>query len=109
MYIPDKAEDDIVEADIRQAKSEAEAKARGEKYSYSSVLARQSDGPAHRVLIPFGHSRESRYPLFKAALKCRETAREADFPAIRVALGIGIAADEDLVDDIPLEILARTW
>ena len=99
----------VAEADRKQAISEAEARARGEKHSYSSVLARQKEGPLHHFLIPLGHSRQSRYPLFRKALKCRVIAREADFPAIKVALGIGLQADEELVDDIALDILARTW
>ena len=74
---------------------------------FSSTLATQAMGPLRKMVIPLGHSRRSRFPLFHKALKCRSTAKEVDF---RRLLAVFDASDdaEDLEAEVPLDLLAAS-
>ena len=102
LYLPDKDEVEVEAADLKQRKEETAKRARGESSDHASVIARQTEGPIQRFLIPLGHSRQSRFRHFKMSLKCRVTAREASFGVIRQLL-VGGAGDED---DLPLDVIA---
>ena len=54
-----------------------------------------------------GHSRRSRFPLFKKALKCVETSKEVDFNRLLAVFDAADAVDE-VADDVPLDILAAS-
>ena len=72
-------EAEIEQEDWAQWTAEAAMRKRGLSKDYSETLVRQACGQLRTMVIPIGHSRRSRFPLFKKALKCLETAKEVDF------------------------------
>ena len=72
---------DVVHRACAQAATE-----RGEGSSYTGLLATQRYGPLRTIVIPEGHRRQSRFPLFNKFLKDTAAAREVDFGDIHVAL-----------------------
>ena len=107
----------LAEAEVEQedwAQWSAVASMRKKRLSkdYSETFVKQAYGPLRPMLIPLGHSRRSRYPPFKKALKCKETSKEVDFGRL---LAVFDAADavEEIAEDVPLDILAAspggTW
>ena len=99
---PDKSLGEVAAADALHTKEEMARRARGESGDHASVIARQAFGPLQSFLVPIGHRRQSRYPLFLKALKCRRMVRNVDFVVVRKLLS-GEAVDED---DIQLDVLA---
>ena len=73
---------------------------------------KQCEGPLPRFAVPFGHSRQSRYALFRKALTRRDdggidTAKEVDFDRIMEALAwTGGACIQDVV---ALDVLEALW
>ena len=69
---------------------------------------KKSAGPLRRLVIPYWHSRRSRCPHFRKMLKCTSATIEFDFSRILEAFDVAKSADE-VMDLIPLDILALTW
>ena len=86
---------------MRQRTEEAAKRSRGESSDYASVIARQTEGPLQKFLLPIGHSRQSKFKLFRMSLKCMTTTRVASFVTVRQLL-TGNPGDED---DLPLDVL----
>ena len=99
---------ELDEANAAQWKVEAKLRKGGLVKTYAETLCRQSYGPMRRILIPRGHSRKSRYPLFQAHLECDSAAIEVDYDAIMASVG-SASAPEDALDEVPLDILAEVW
>ena len=57
------------------------------------------------IVIPVGHARRSRYPLFHSALKCHDTAKEVDYDRLMSVFAAG-SNPEDLEADVPLDVVA---
>ena len=90
---------------MAQWKAEAAFRKRGLSKDYSSTLVTQAQGPLRQILIPIGHARRSRFPLFHKALKCRITAKEVDSQRLLAVFDASEAA-EDLEAEVPLDMLA---
>ena len=60
------------------------------------------------MVVPIGHTRHIRYPLFKKYLKCSRTRREVDYEALSSVLDVGQAPHAE-VDELPLGLLAQAW
>ena len=97
--------DTIAAADADQRARGKKARSRGENPAYAQQIVRQGFGPLQSLLIPIGHSRESRFFLFQEALKDPSMTIIADFAAIRSALTSG--SRSDIIDEIPLVLLPR--
>ena len=78
--------------------------------SYSDAVMRQELGPLKMFVIPEGHSRQSRYRLFRRALKDLNATMEVDFDRNLSAFECGEPGD-DLMETAPLDLLAvlRSW
>ena len=105
LFLPRLNDDFIVAADKAQRERGTAARARGVDPTYAQQIVRQKFGPWQTFLIPMGHSRESRYPLFEKALKDTMMSIAADFAAIKTALSTG--SRSDIMDEIPLVMLPR--
>ena len=92
---------EIEAANEHQRNLEAAARKRGERRSFTGVLCRQTFGPLCRFVIPLTHSRQSRYPPFRKALKCTQAARVVDYEVLRCSLLSGEGAE----NDIPIDLL----
>ena len=101
------SDEEIEKEDWAQWTAEAAMRKRGLSKDYSETLVRQAYGPLRTMVIPIGHSRRSRFPLFKKALKCLETAKEVDFDRLLAVFDAANDAEE-IVDDVPLDILAAS-
>ena len=71
----------------------------------------QSYGPLRRIVVPHGHSRQSASSLMHMHLQCKVASRAVDFGRLRSHLGLDPAfeSDTDDDDDLPLDVLGRTW
>ena len=95
------------EEDSEQCESEAALCKRGLHTCYNEKVVRQCEGPLQAFVIPFGHSRQSRYPLFRKALKCRIMAREVDYEKVLEALEWTDGAC--IQDVVAMDVLATLW
>ena len=100
-------EAEIEKEDWAQWTAEAAMRKKGLSKDYSETLVRQAYGPLRTMVIPIGHSRRSRFPLFEKSLKCLETAKEVDFDTLLTVFDAAIDAEE-VVEDVPLDILAAS-
>ena len=92
----------VEEANRVQAESEKAARKRGERHCYSDQLVSQAEGPLQRFVVSHKHSRQSRFPLVRRALKDRKTAVAVDIACVKDCLFEG-RIDEAL-DEIPLDM-----
>ena len=80
---------------------------RGLHTCYSEKVVRQCEGPLQAFVIPFGHSRQSRYALFRRALKCKCMTKEVDFDKVLEALEW---TDGACIQDVmATDVLATLW
>jgi len=97
---------DVIEAaDSEQRARGKKARSRCENPSYAEHIVRQGFGPMQTLIIPVGHSRESRFFLMQEALRDPFMAIAADSVAIKSVLSSG--SRSDMVDEIPLTMLPR--
>ena len=105
---------DLFEAVEAEGK-ELEMKARkaGERHTYSSVLAKQAEGPLRRLLIPFDHSRQSRFKLLGVYLRDASSTFEVDYNAtlqlVDGLVGDGPSGSSDDENEVSLEVLRPKW
>ena len=106
---PEYSVQDIQEANLAQRQAGPASRARGERYNFSAILTGQCAGPLQKFAIPHGHSRQSRYPLFRKALTCKTMPREVDFDRLLAVFGSEAAEIDEAIDDIPLDLLSEMW
>ena len=98
LYHRPHSDEEVATADWEQTEQETKPRARAERYNYSDILTAQARGPLDPFLVPADHSWKSRFPLY------------ADFDAIRAALnGRPDEADDNAIDEFPLDVLAMAW
>ena len=101
MFYPNLSEEDIEAADSQQAATEKAALKSRVCRSYSGILARQSEGPLMKFVVPHGHSRISQSRLVQCMLKDRVAVKCIDFDALELLLQM----EPDLAeDDVPLDV-----
>ena len=98
--------------DWAQWEAEAALRARGLKTCYSEQIVKQCEGPLKQFVIPIAHSRQSRYALFRRALKRRkdggvESTKEVDFDKILEALAWTDGAC--IQDVVAMDVLEALW
>ena len=76
---------------------------RAERYNYSSVVVSQVFGAMQKLVIPFGHSRQSRFGLMRTTLKAPRAGREVGFDYFFGALFTDQV--EEAFDEIPIDVL----
>lgn len=108
MLYADDLQDEVREMeDSEQCESETALRKRGLHICYREKVVRQCGGPLQAFVIPFGHSRQSRYTLSRRALKCKSMTKEVDFDKVLEALEWTDGAC--IQDVVAMDVLATLW